>query len=874
MIDEKDELEKNLEEEDNENKPTEISEEEANIVKGSGIEGEEEGIQGGMTDVEMAPIVKESFLDYAMSVIVSRALPDARDGFKPVQRRIIFGMNEASMTPDKPFKKSARIVGDVMGKYHPHGDSSIYLAMARLAQDFAVRYTLVDGHGNYGSQDGDEPAAARYTEARMSKLALEMVKDINKNTVDFMDTYDGDGQEPEVLPSRIPNLIINGSSGIAVGMATNIPPHNLTETINAIQALIKNPELTPLDLMEYIKGPDFPGGGIILGRTGIKNYFEKGQGSIRVRGKYTLTESNGKTTIVFNEVPYMVNKKDLAKKIMELVDNKTLEGISAINDYSSHKMGTRFEIDLKKGVNAEIVLNHLFKYTKLQDSFAVNMLALDHGAPKIMNMKQALNIFIKFQCELVERRTRFDLQKANDRLHILNGLLIAQDNIDEVVQIIKSADTSDVAAQRLMEKFSLSEKQVKAILDMTLRRLTGLEKGKILDEDAMLKVNIATYNNILTNFSILQQVVYDELEEIKRKNGDERRTEVSDQIFSDEDEDLIEDQDILIMQTTSGYIKRLPPDTFRTQNRGGKGVIGMTTKNDEDIVDILAHSRTKTDVLFFTNFGKVYRMRGYQIPEGTRTSKGLPVVNLIRLQENEKVKSIISMNEYDDNHYLFFVTKNGVVKKTKTSEFSNINSNGKIAISLKDEDNLVDVTLTDGETIVSLGASNGKVCSFYDKDVRPMGRTAAGVKGMNLNDGSHIVGYCTSLQGTKIFTLSENGYGKISESTQYRLTSRGGKGVYALKVSDKSGSLIALKAVEGDENIIVMTKEGTVLKTRLSEIREANRATMGVRVIRLKDGESISEVLVQPKEEDDEVEVNTENTTEVSTNEMETKEEN
>ena len=708
-----------MEEKELDNIPQEISEEEEiKAPKGEGIKDVKEGIQGGIDDVEMAPIVKESFLDYAMSVIVSRALPDARDGFKPVQRRIIYGMSEAGMTPDKPFKKSARIVGDVMGKYHPHGDSSIYLAMARLAQDFAVRYPLVEGHGNYGSQDGDEPAASRYTEARMAKIALEMVKELGKETVKFIPTYDSDGEEPEVLPSRIPNLLINGSSGIAVGMATNIPPHNLKETISGAQALLKNPELTPFDLMQYIHGPDFPGGGTILGRTGIKNYFEKGQGSIRVRGKYNLVENNGKTTIVFTEVPYMVNKKELAKKIIELVDSKTLEGISAINDYSSHKMGTRFEIELKKGANVEIVLNHLFKYTKLQDSFAVNMLALDNGAPKILNMKQALNIFNKFQCELVEKRTRYNLAKAQDRLHILEGLLTAIDNIDDIVKIIKESSSTEVATNSLIAKYGFSDKQVKAILDMNLRRLVGLERDKILKEDGELKADIAKYNLILSDVSVLHQVVYDELEEIKNKYGDDRRTSISDEIYSDEDEDLIADEEILIMQTTSGYIKRLPPSTFKTQNRGGVGVIGMTTKDEDDIVDILAHSRTKTDVLFFTNFGKVYRLRGYQIPEGGRTSKGMPIVNLLRLEENEKVLSIISMNEYDENHFLFFITKNGIVKKTSSNQFENINSNGKIAISLKEGDTLFGVTLTDGNTIVSLGSSLGKVCSFYEQDVK------------------------------------------------------------------------------------------------------------------------------------------------------------
>ena len=607
--------------------------------------------------------------------------------------------------------------------------------------------------------------------------------------------------------------------------------------------------------MNYIKGPDFPGGGIILGRTGIKNYFEKGQGSIRVRGKYELKEHNGRTTIVFTEVPYMVNKKELAKKIIELVDNKILDGISAINDYSSHKMGTRFEIDLKKNANVEIVLNHLFKYTKLQDSFAVNMLALENNSPKILNMKQALGIFIKFQQELVERRTRYDLKKAQDRLHILEGLLKAIDNIDEIVTIIKTSKSTEEASVKLVERFYFSDRQVKAILDMNLRRLVGLETDKINDEANGLKAAIERYNLILSDFSVLQQVVYDELEEVKNKYGDERRTEISDQIYSDEDEDLIADEEILIMQTKSGYIKRLPPDTFKTQNRGGIGVIGMTTKDDEDVVDILAHSRTKTDVLFFTNLGKVYRVRGYEIPEGSRTSKGIPVVNIIKLEENEKVLSIISMDDYNEDNYLFFITSNGLVKKTKASEYENINCNGKIAITLREGDSLYGVTLTKGNTIVSLGSSLGKACTFNEQDVRPMGRTATGVIGMNM-DGGHIVGYCTSEQGNKIFTLSENGYGKITDSSQFRLTTRGSKGVLAMKTSEKSGELVALKAVDGNENLIVMTKEGTVMKTKIESISVFNRVSLGVRVIKLKEGESISEVLIEPQPEEVEEEVN------------------
>lgn len=835
-------------EESNDESPVEVSEEEESKEVGNVIEGVEEGIKGGLGETEIGSEIKNSFLDYAMSVIVSRALPDARDGFKPVHRRIIYGMAAMGMYPDKPFKKSARIVGDVMGKYHPHGDSAIYGTMARLAQDFAMRYTLVDGHGNYGSQDGDEPAAMRYTEARLSKLSLEMVKDMNKDTVDFMDTYDGEGKEPQVLPARFPNLLVNGSSGIAVGMATNIPPHNLKETISACQALLKNPELTPLDLMvNYMHGPDFPGGGLIVGRSGIKKYFETGQGVVKVRGKYSIEENNGRTSIVFTEVPYMVNKKELAKKIVELADNKVIEGISSINDYSSHKIGTRFQIDLKKGANVEIVLNHLFKYTKLQDSFAVNILALDNGAPKVLNVKQALTIYNKFQCEVIERRTKFDLNKAQNRRHILDGLLLAIDNIDEVISIIRSTKNPDEASTKLIERFGFTDVQTKAILDMKLQRLTGLERDKLSAEDAQLVQDCNRYQQILSDSGLLKEVVYNELEEVKNKYGDERKTEISDIEFSEADEDLIEDEEVLIALTQDGYIKRMSTDEFRIQNRGGIGVIGMTTKQD-DVVSIMTHSRTKIDVLFFTNLGKVYRIRGYQIPEGGRTGKGLPVVNLLKLGEGERVLSIISATDYDEGKYLFFATKNGIVKRTKAEEFKLIRTDGKIAISLNEGDSLIDVKMTDGSAIICLAASSGKVCTFYETDVRTMGRSAAGVKGITL-DGAQVVGCSTSLEGAKILAISENGYGKITEGTKYRLTSRGSKGVMTMKVTDKVGGLVTIKAVDGDENILIITAEGTAMKTSLTQLPEAGRATQGVRVIRLKDGEHISSIAIEKNAE-------------------------
>lgn len=829
--------------------PHEESEEEAKQEKGEGIQGAVEGINGGLEDVEMGPIVRDSFLDYAMSVIVARALPEAKDGFKPVQRRIIYGMEVSGNTPDKPFKKSARIVGDVMGKYHPHGDSAIYGAMAHLAQDFATRYPLVEGHGNYGSQDGDEPAAMRYTEARLSKLAMEMVKDLGKDTVGFVDTYDGEGKEPLYLPAKLPNLIINGGTGIAVGMATNIPPHNLTETINAVQALIKNPELTNLDLMNYIKGPDFPGGGIILGRTGIKKYFETGVGTVVVRGKYdTVTDKNGKTTITFTQIPYMVNKKELAKKIMDLCDQKTIEGISSVNDYSSHQAGTCFQIELKKGANAEIVLNHLFKYTKLQDTFPVNMLALDSGVPKILNMKQALMIYIKFQEDIVQRRTAFDLGKAKDRVHILEALQITHDNIDEIIQIIKTAESPEDAAKKMTERFHFDDIQNKAVLDTQIKRLTHLEEDKILDEMKALKADIERYNLILSDFNVLKQVVLDELEENKKKYGDERRTEITNSIASTEDEDLIADEEILIMMTESGYIKRIAPNSFREQNRGGIGVIGMTTKED-DVVKIMVHSRTKADILFFTDAGKVYRIRGYQIPEGTRTSKGLPAINIVRLENNEHILSIISEKVYDDKHYFFFTTKNAIVKRTITAEFENINSNGKIAISLREGDTLSDVKSTDGTALISIGSSKGKVCTFNETDVRPMGRTAAGVIGMNL-DGGEVVGVCTNQAGDDILTISTQGYGKRSKYEDFRLTSRGSKGVLALKEADKSGGLAAIKSVQEDQDIVIITDAGTTMKTRISDIHEAGRNTIGVKVITLREGEKISSVAIEPAEKE------------------------
>ncbi len=812
-----------------------------------GIEGLQDGIVSGISPTEFGQQIRDAFLDYAVSTLTSRSVPDARDGLKPVQRRILYSMSEMGVTPDKPFKKSARIVGDVMGKYHPHGDSAIYLAMCRLAQNFSMRYPLVQGHGNFGSPDGDEPAASRYTEARMSKIALEMVRDMDKETVSFMDTYDNEGQEPTVLPSRFPNLLCNETSGIAVGMATSIPPHNLTETISAVQALIKNPEMTVLELMDIIKGPDFPGGGIIMGRNGIKRYFETGRGSVKIRSKYEIVEKGDRQEIVFTELPYMVNKSDLVKKIVDLSDNKTIDGIAAVADYSSDKVGTRFVVTLKKGAIADLVLNHLFHYTALQSSFAVNMLALDHGTPKVLTMKQALDIYIKFQEEVITNRTKYNLKKAQARIHILDGILLIADAIDETIHIIRSSSTNEEATERLKTRFNLDDIQCKNILDMQLRKLTGLERQKYADEKIALEADCKEYQAILSDKGTLENVLISELEEIKQKYGDARRTEISDVDYDEDDEDLIANKEILIILTRGGYIKRVDPSEFKTQNRGGVGIQGIKTKEDDD-VEILTHSRTKTDVLFFTNLGKVYRARGYMIQEGSRTSKGIPAVNFLRLVDGEKINAIISMDSYDENSYLFFTTKMGVVKRCKATDFANINSNGKIALGLREGDELLDVKHTDGSALVSLGSSEGKVCTFRETDVRCMGRAATGVKGMELPERAKVVGVVTSLEGDKIFSLSANGYGKITSGTEYRITSRGSKGVLTMKVADKNGSLVAIKTVKGDENIIIITDHGTTIKTSLTQVSQLSRNTIGVRIIKLRDNESISSCSIEPSD--------------------------
>lgn len=808
------------------------------------LEEIEDGIVPGLQNTEIVAQVQSSFLDYAMSVIVARAIPDSRDGFKPVHRRIIYGMNEAGMQPDKPYKKCARIVGDVMGKYHPHGDSAIYQTLVRLAQPFSMRYTLVDGHGNFGSVDGDEAAAMRYTEARMAKLALEMVRDINCDTVDFVDNYDGTEIEPSVLPSRFPNLLVNGSNGIAVGMATNIPPHNLGEVIDGVIALARNPLITPEEIEEnYIHGPDFPTGGSILGRRGIRDAYTRGNGSIVIRSKAEIEEAErGKSRIIISEIPYQVNKANMIENIANLVRDKIVDGITDIRD-ESNKDGIRVVIELRRDVVPEVILNQLYKNTQLQTSYGIINLCLVEGAPKVLPITEMLRAYLEFQVQVIERRTKYLLKKDEDRMHIVEGLLICHDNIDELVDIIKASKTPEAASKTLMEKYSLSELQVKAILAMSLGRLTGIETQKLEAEKTQLRASIEKDKFILQDRENIIEVIIKELEEIKDKFGDERRTIISDELATIDDEDLIPVQDVVITLTKSGYVKRLPPDTFRTQNRGGRGVRGMMT-NENDVVEIMLYAKTHTDLLFFTDFGKVYRLRGYQVPELGRNSKGIPVVNLLNVDQNESVKAIIPVDAYKDDHFLFFVTEKGIVKRTPITEFASIRQNGKIAIGLKEDDMLLAVKLTDGDTVVGLAADNGKMVKFYENDVRSMGRNASGVKGMNVSDGSKVIGVTTSLAGKYILAITDKGYGKMSEFSEYRLTKRGTKGVLTIKSNAKIGELVSVRAVDGIEDLLVITLGGIVIRTPLTQVKIAGRNTQGVRIIKLDGKQRVSSIAI------------------------------
>ena len=819
------------------------------------IEGIEEGIVPALIDKDLVSEVKKDFLDYAMSVIVSRALPDVRDGLKPVHRRIVYGMREMGNTPDKPHKKSARTVGDVMGRYHPHGDSSIYSALVRLAQPFNTRYPLVDGHGNFGSIDGDGAAAMRYTEARMSKIALEMVRDIKKDTVDFVDNYDGEEQEPLVLPSRIPNLLVNGASGIAVGMATNIPPHNLVEVINAVQAIAKDPNLTPSEIMDsYLFGPDFPTGGIILGKQGIREAYETGTGSITLRSKTHIEAMSGdKNRIVVTEIPYQVNKANMVENIGRLVREKTIDGITALRD-ESNKEGIRVVIELRKDVVPEVILNHLYKNTQLQVNFGIIMLVVDKGEPKVLPVTEVLKRYLDHQCEVIERRTRYDLKQAEHSLHLLEGLITAIDNIDETVSIIRSSKSQEIARNRLIERFNYSDLQVKAILDMRLARLVGLERDAILAEISKLKEQIAEYRSILADHQKVIDIVVNELEEIKNKYGDKRRSEISTQLAQIDDEDLIQEEEIIITLTKSGYIKRQDPDSFKMQHRGGKGVRGMSTHQD-DVVEQIVYSKTHTDLLFFTSYGKVYRIRGYEVPFYSKSSKGLPVVNLLSLEPDEKVQSIIHVDEWNDEHSLFFATKQGIVKRTPITEFISIRQNGKKAIVLKEDDELLAVKLVEGSELISIASSNGKMVKFPAEAVRLMGRSASGVKGIELVDGAEAISLTTSAEGDKVLVISEKGYGKISPLEDYRLTSRGTKGVITMNMTEKTGNIIATKAVNGDEDVMVITKGGIVIRTWLNEVKVAGRNTQGVKIINIKEKESVVSLTIVPHVDESEEEI-------------------
>lgn len=789
-----------------------------------------------LVTVNLTNEMKSSFIDYAMSVIVSRALPDVRDGLKPVHRRILYGMNELGITPDKPHKKSARITGDVMGKYHPHGDSAIYEAMVRMAQWWSYRHMLVDGHGNFGSMDGDGAAAQRYTEARMSKIALEMLRDINKNTVNFADNYDASEREPEVLPARFPNLLVNGTTGIAVGMATNIPPHNLGETIEAVKLVMDNPEVTTREIMEVLPGPDFPTGALVMGKSGIHRAYETGKGSITLRSRTEIEEyGNGRERIVVTEFPYMVNKSKVQEHIVKLVQEKRIDGITAVRD-ESNREGVRFVIEVRRDASANVILNNLFKQTQLQTNFSFNMLAIQNGVPKILSVRQILESYIEHQKEVVTRRTQFDKEKAEARAHILEGLLIALDHIDEVIRIIRNSETDAIAQAELMEKFELSERQSQAILDMRLRRLTGLERDKIQSEYDELIALIADLADILAKPERVVMIIKEELDEVKRKYADPRRTELMvGEVLSLEDEDLIEETDVLITLSNQGYIKRLAQDEFQAQKRGGRGVQGTGVK-DDDFVRELVSTSTHDRLLFFTNKGRVYRLKGYEIPEYGRTAKGLPVVNLLKLEENEAIQTIINVTkDQEADSYLFFATRQGVVKRTSVSEFANIRQSGLKALNLKEDDELINVFLTNGHADVIMGTKLGYSVRFTETDVRNMGRTAAGVRGIKLREGDHLIGATMITDEQEVLVLTDKGYGKRTPASEYPTKGRGGKGIKTLKVAEKNGALAGLTTVSGDEDIMVITDTGIIIRTSVANISQTGRSTMGVKVMRLND---------------------------------------
>ena len=809
-----------------------------------------------LVNVNLTSEMKTSFIDYAMSVIVARALPDVRDGLKPVHRRILYGMNELGVTPDKPHKKSARITGDVMGKYHPHGDSSIYEAMVRMAQWWSYRHMLVDGHGNFGSMDGDGPAAQRYTEARMSKISLEMLRDINKNTVDFADNYDSSEREPLVLPSRFPNLLVNGATGIAVGMATNIPPHNLGETIDAVKLTMDNPDVTTRDLMEVLPGPDFPTGALVMGRSGIHRAYETGKGSIVLRARTEIEETkSGRERIVITEFPYMVNKTKVHEHIVRLVQEKRIDGITAVRD-ESNREGVRFIIEVKRDASAHVILNNLFKLTQMQTNFSFNMLAIQNGVPKILSLREILLAYIEHQKEVVTRRTVFDKEKAEARAHILAGLLIALDHIDEVIRIIRNSETDAEAQAELMSRYELSERQSQAILDMRLRRLTGLERDKIQSEyDDLMKL-IADLMDILAKPERVATIIKEELEEIKRKFSDERRTELMvGEVLSLEDEDLIEETNVLITLSNKGYIKRLNQDEFTAQRRGGRGIQGTGVK-DDDFVRELVSTSTHDRLLFFTNKGRVYRLKGYEIPEYGRTAKGLPIVNLLKLDEGETIQTIINVQaEHDTHSYLFFTTRHGVVKRTSVTEFANIRQNGLKALNLKEEDELINVFLTNGQADIIIGTKMGYAVRFNENQVRNMGRSATGVRGVNLRTDDHVVGASVISDNQEVLVITEKGYGKRTLASEYATKGRGGKGMKTANITEKNSPLAGLMAVNGDEDLMIITNTGVIIRTNVANISQTGRATLGVKVMRLDKGAQIvtfTSVTADNEKEEDE----------------------
>lgn len=791
--------------------------------------------------------VKDSFLEYSMSVIVSRAIPDLRDGLKPVHRRILYSMYESGYTSDKAHRKSARIVGDVMGKYHPHGDSSIYDAMVRMAQPFSFRHMLVDGHGNFGNLDGDGAAAMRYTEARLSKLSLEMVRDINKDTVNFKQNFDETEEEPEVLPSRFPNILVNGSMGIAVGMATNIPPHNLGEVIDGCVAYIDNPELDTLELMKYIKGPDFPTGGIILGNSGIRKAYETGKGTITIRGKIEMEEKNGKNKIIVTELPYQVNKKEFQERIGQLVREKVIDGISDLHEESNLENPVRVVIYLKKDANPNVVLNNLYKHTQLQVTYGINLLMIDQQTPKVFSLKEVISKYIDYQKEIIIRRTKFDLNKAEARVHILEGLKIALDNIDEIIKLIKESKGDEEAQTKLIERFGLTEIQAKAILEMKLRRLTGLERDKIEQELKELLEKIEYYKQILGSEQKVLEIIKEELIEIKNKYSDDRRTNI-DMTAIDyiEDESLIPVEDIVVTLTQKGYIKRMNSDNYKSQNRGGVGIKGMAT-NEEDFVSSLISLTTHDYVLFFTNKGKVYRIKGYEIPLFSRQSKGLPIVNLLPLEKEEVVTTMLKIDREENSKYIVFCTQNGLVKRTNIKEFNSIRKNGKIAITLKDDDELIAARKTDETKEVLIASTNGRMIRFNEEEIRIMGRTASGVKGITVGDGK-CVGCEIANEGQQILVVTEKGYGKRTSIDEYRMTHRGSKGVKALNITDKNGNIVSFKVVEGNEDLVIITDNGIIIRLPLEQVSTTGRVAQGVKLINLKENQKVSTVTLMEKE--------------------------